>query len=43
LGLGQSMLFPQLAQTAAQPDGEGDCHVPMLALIVGSTVRYIEQ
>lgn len=37
------MFFPQFAQTTAKPDGKRYCHFPMLAAIVGLTVRFIEQ
>lgn len=43
LGLGQSVLLPQFAQTTAKPDGERYCHAPMLVVNVEIIVRYAEQ
>ena len=43
LGLRQAALFPQLADSATKPDRERDCHFPIVAGIVGLTVRFTEQ
>ena len=43
LDLRQAALFPQLADSATKPDRERDCHFPIVAGIVGLTVRFTEQ
>lgn len=43
LDLRQAALFPHLADSPAKPDRERDCHFPIVAAIVGLTVRFTEQ
>ena len=42
LSLRQAALFPQAAETTTEPDGKRDCHSHIVAVIVGSIVRFNE-
>jgi len=42
LNLRQAATLAQLADSAAKPDWERDCHFPIVAAIVGLIVRFTE-